>query len=613
MQPVYAVLTNLADSPIAAKVSAKPNIVYTLDDSGSMSLNYVPDYVVSTAPAVAVTKITRVGAVATVQVASTAALFVGQYVNIVGAVQPEYNGQVQIVTIPNGTTFTFAVVGAPITPATGTITYTVGSAYCRGGNNVAGCAATIQGNNSFTYPPFFTAEFNRMMYNPAVTYYPPLKADGTPVTIAGVTDANGNMGTTIALYAAVQRDVYLKMFAAGVKDNLQTRVSVPLYCNTDWPVTAGVNLAITDVGDLQGGPTSGVPLPSPVGAYCRINGTVYGASAASGAPATAVLGVEMGYNYPWQSSSGATGAQYFYRQLSNKILWCDNSSPYWPRTATISACNGGAAVFGGAPTKQTCVKNVDTFSCNPVVASRNFTPAACKTDPAAKYCTPGTGGSGSNTPGTGGLPECIACNCNNDFLTVGVNGKCSSSGAACNANYGVLGGNLAQCPDVPNGAITSCGVGTPIYAKATAACTGAPAGVLFDPATNARPRAGNDVAAGRQRQWRGVPSQQPDLCGERRAASRRTGLFTYPRTNARRRVRGQQDGHPHQRLSVQSNRCFHTRRPPAAARRLARRSPFRATTTPSTRCCSATTGTTRRMTSGVASALACARPMARTT
>ena len=41
-----------------------------------------------------------------------------------------------------------------------------------------------------------------MMYNPAVTYYPPLKADGTPVTIAGVTDANGNMGTTIALYAA---------------------------------------------------------------------------------------------------------------------------------------------------------------------------------------------------------------------------------------------------------------------------------------------------------------------------------------------------------------------------------------------------------------------------
>ncbi len=485
MQPVHAVLTNLADSAIAAKVAAKPNIVYTLDDSGSMSLNYVPDYVVSTTPAVAVTKITRVGATATVQVASTAALFVGQYVNIVGAVQPEYNGQVQILTLPvGGILFTYAVAGAPVTPATGTITYSVGSAYCRGGSNAAGCTATIQGNNTFTYPPFFTADFNRMMYNPAVTYYPPLKADGTPVTIAGVTDANGNMGTTIALYAAVQRDVYLKMFAAGTKDNLQSRVSVPLYCNTDWPVTAGVNLAITDVGDLQGGPTSGAPLASPVGAYCRINGTVYGASAASGAPATAVAGVEMGYNYPWQSSSGATGAQYFYKQLGNKVLWCDSSSPYWPRNNVIGSCFGGVAVLGGAPTKQTCVKNVDTFSCNPVVASRNFTPVACKTDPAAKYCTPGTGGSGSNTPGTGSLPECLGCTCNNDFLTVGVNGRCSSSGAACNANYGVLGGNLAQCPDVPNGAITSCGVGKPIYNKVTAACTGAPAGVLFDPATN---------------------------------------------------------------------------------------------------------------------------------
>ena len=182
----------------------------------------------------------------------------------------------------------------------------------------------------------------------------------------------------------MQRDVYLKMFAAGVKDNLQARVSVPLYCNTDWPVTAGVNLAITDVADLQGGPTSGVPLASPVGAYCRINGTVYGASAVSGAPATAVAGVEMGYNYPWQSSSGATGAQYFYKQLSNKILYCDNSSPYWPRTNVITSCNGGAPVFGGAPIVQKCNKNVDTFSCNPVVASRNFTPAACKTDPACE-------------------------------------------------------------------------------------------------------------------------------------------------------------------------------------------------------------------------------------
>src|SRR5260221_7375479 len=52
-QPVYAQLTPLADIPIAAKVTAKPNIVYTVDDSGSMNSNFIPDFVTAGAyPAV---------------------------------------------------------------------------------------------------------------------------------------------------------------------------------------------------------------------------------------------------------------------------------------------------------------------------------------------------------------------------------------------------------------------------------------------------------------------------------------------------------------------------------------------------------------------------------
>src|SRR5260370_31781747 len=47
-QPIYAQVTPLADIPIAAKVTAKPNIVYTVDDSGSMSSNFIPDFVTST-------------------------------------------------------------------------------------------------------------------------------------------------------------------------------------------------------------------------------------------------------------------------------------------------------------------------------------------------------------------------------------------------------------------------------------------------------------------------------------------------------------------------------------------------------------------------------------
>src|SRR5664279_4415715 len=41
-----AATTTLANLPIASKVTAKPNIVYTLDDSGSMSYNYIPDYTI---------------------------------------------------------------------------------------------------------------------------------------------------------------------------------------------------------------------------------------------------------------------------------------------------------------------------------------------------------------------------------------------------------------------------------------------------------------------------------------------------------------------------------------------------------------------------------------
>jgi hypothetical protein len=162
MQPVYAVLTPLGDIPVAAKVTAKPNIVYTLDDSGSMQLNYVPDYVVDTAATTSISKITRSASLATATVGSTGALFTGEYLNIVGTVPPEYSGQFAI-TVVDGTHFSYTITGTPVTPATTNGSYTVSSAYCRSGNNTTGCTATVQGNNSFTSPAFFTADFNRMI------------------------------------------------------------------------------------------------------------------------------------------------------------------------------------------------------------------------------------------------------------------------------------------------------------------------------------------------------------------------------------------------------------------------------------------------------------------
>jgi hypothetical protein len=66
--------------------------------------------------------ITRVGAVATVTQANHG-FVTGDTVTISGAVQPEYNGTYTItVTLPS--TYTYAVSGAPATPATGTVVAT---------------------------------------------------------------------------------------------------------------------------------------------------------------------------------------------------------------------------------------------------------------------------------------------------------------------------------------------------------------------------------------------------------------------------------------------------------------------------------------------------------
>lgn len=70
---------------------------------------------------VSVASITRASTTATVTTASAHGYASGDYVDIAGALPAAYNGRFKIVvTAP--TTFTYAVSGAPSTPATGTIT-----------------------------------------------------------------------------------------------------------------------------------------------------------------------------------------------------------------------------------------------------------------------------------------------------------------------------------------------------------------------------------------------------------------------------------------------------------------------------------------------------------
>lgn len=90
-----------------------------------------------------VTSITQVAGTATVTVGDTAGLVVGQTITIAGADQAGYNISGPILTIPLATTFTYAVAGGTVSPATGTITMIVDSRW-------ALASAIAVGSYSFT-------------------------------------------------------------------------------------------------------------------------------------------------------------------------------------------------------------------------------------------------------------------------------------------------------------------------------------------------------------------------------------------------------------------------------------------------------------------------------
>lgn len=359
--PLLAATTPLADVPIAAKVTAKPNIVYTVDDSGSMNLTYLPDY--------------------------------------------------------------------------------VNLNYCRSGTGVSACAVGVSAgavNNSFSSPPFFAAEFNHLMYNPNVQYQPPLQYDGNPLTfnVGTITDTFGNQNAAGTL-KKIQRDPYGTSTAAGTVDDLSVNVTVPLYCNSDWPLdtTIGTN------GEYQAGK----------GADCRINGTKYDA-ALNGAPA-----VSDDYNYPWQNTVAPNGAQYFFNQGTTKSLWCNPAAANWPTVTCATYCPAGTPTTTNIT--PTWTKTGNTTACCTAAGSpagcasaSTYTPASCNTS--TLYCSPGLGKS----------PECVGgCACNTQIT--GATGTCSyvdpTSGATITTGTKTCTGSGCTATCSPVAVITGCTIGSP--------------------------------------------------------------------------------------------------------------------------------------------------------
>lgn len=121
-QPIAAIWSSTATSP-DVMVTEGLGVAYIAHtaaaDASSLAFptrSYDPN-----AAATSITGITRVGAVATVTTAVDHKLLTGDTVTIAGAGQAEYN-VTAVVTVTSSTQYTFAVAGAPATPATGTIT-----------------------------------------------------------------------------------------------------------------------------------------------------------------------------------------------------------------------------------------------------------------------------------------------------------------------------------------------------------------------------------------------------------------------------------------------------------------------------------------------------------
>jgi type IV pilus assembly protein PilY1 len=369
--PAFA-QTLLADEPIAFVPRAEPNIVMTVDDSTSMLSDFLPDYIIGPVPNAGTPGFCRdsTGAM------NRACGFIGS------ATSPPH--------IYQQTNFPFP---------------TYASGYTNSG---------IPDWISAWPAPMHSNALNRAYYDPSQTYLPPLKADGTPYP---------NQTT----YTAVPADPW----AATVKNvNLTANVSVPLFCNSDWPL------------DTNWDPASGW------GNHCRINGVDY-------SQAFQVAKAKNEYQYPWRNVSGQPNhVQHYWRHNFTKTLYCDPKSAAWPQnctTTTTYTCKTGTYIPPVAKSyPQTCVAGAVTKACD-TTKNSDFTPAGCQKS--LLHAPPGLCTKGS---------ECLPCSCSNPSKVTGQSGTCKAAKAGdpnSNANCGCTGAGCAL-KACANHNVPGTGVGT---------------------------------------------------------------------------------------------------------------------------------------------------------
>ncbi len=207
----------LADEPIGARNSAKPNIMMTLDDSGSMSWDFLPDAIVG-----------------------------------------------PLASILNGASYCRSAAGAMAQACGGGGSVLTYQMFTQAGYPLA--TAPTPPRPALWAPPGRLAAFNGVAYNPAIEYKPPLKSSFDPevhnASVPNTAYAYPEQDAALTLnWTAVQSDPFL---SPSTKINMNNttaggRITVGRWCNSDYPTNVGSGDECRVNGRAYAGGANGAP------------------------------------------------------------------------------------------------------------------------------------------------------------------------------------------------------------------------------------------------------------------------------------------------------------------------------------------------------------------
>ena len=287
-----AITPTLAEVPIQGINPVKPNVMFTLDDSGSMTWDYSPDWVVWNE----------------------------------ASPKPLYCRDGRQCGLSSGST----AINVGSTPYNASYTpYTQ------------------------IDPPLRSSDFNQIYYDPAEIYYPGVKSDGTPLPCEGSNTACSGPWTAVYMngfagYPGANTNNTINL-APTATTGCSTGATPALCVPTTTPSNNGPWKGVPDtLWCRKSSPTAAEYMTADGnGSVCRRNGRPY-ASVTSGGVTTPAI--TAGYNYP--NSVGCTDTSTIKCKFTTPVT--AYGFPYYYKIASVWFCSGATGQWGtsGCGTRQ---------------------------------------------------------------------------------------------------------------------------------------------------------------------------------------------------------------------------------------------------------------------